>query len=102
MVPSAGGRAAADPDGCLEYGPGEFSVTARAQTELVGATQRIVRGAWLFSAVIVIGGSARLRAVLEDVDGALGLEWDATTTGRRRLGLGAEGQCPAQSRRYGS
>jgi lipoate-protein ligase A len=64
-----------------EYCPGEFSVNARGQAKLVGAAQRIIRGAWLFSAVIVVSGSARLRAVLEDVYGALGLEWDALTTG---------------------
>jgi octanoyl-[GcvH]:protein N-octanoyltransferase len=64
-----------------EYCPGEFSVNARGQTKLVGAAQRIIRGAWLFSAVVVVRGSETLRAVLEDVYGALGLEWDAATTG---------------------
>jgi lipoate-protein ligase A len=64
-----------------EYCPGEFSVNARGQTKLVGAAQRIIRGGWLFSAVIVVTGSEALRAVLEDVYGELGLEWDATTTG---------------------
>ena len=64
-----------------EYCPGEFSVNARGHTELVGAAQRIVRGGWLFSAVVVVSGSETLRAVLEDVYKELGLEWDAATTG---------------------
>ena len=64
-----------------EYCPGEFSVNARGQTKLVGAAQRIIRGGWLFSAVVVVSGSDALRAVLEDVYRQLGLEWDAATTG---------------------
>jgi lipoate-protein ligase A len=64
-----------------EYCPGEFSVNARGRTKLVGAAQRIIRGGWLFSAVVVVTGSETLRVVLEDVYGELGLEWDAATTG---------------------
>jgi octanoyl-[GcvH]:protein N-octanoyltransferase len=64
-----------------EYCPGEFSVNARGRTKLVGAAQRIIRGGWLFSAVVVVTGSETLRAVLEDVYSELGLEWDAATTG---------------------
>jgi lipoate-protein ligase A len=64
-----------------EYCPGEFSVNARGRTKLVGAAQRIIRGAWLFSAVVVVSESERLRAVLEKVYDELGLEWDAATTG---------------------
>jgi octanoyl-[GcvH]:protein N-octanoyltransferase len=64
-----------------EYCPGEFSVNARGQTKLIGAAQRIIRGAWLFSAVVVVSGSQTLRVVLEDVYRQLGLEWDPGTTG---------------------
>lgn len=64
-----------------EYCPGEFTVNARGQTKLVGAAQRIVRGAWLLSTVVVVAGSARLRAVLEDVYAELGLDWNPATTG---------------------
>ena len=64
-----------------EYCPGEFSVNARGHTKLVGAAQRIVRGAWLLSSVVVVEPAAKLRAVLEDVYAALGLEWDPATTG---------------------
>ena len=64
-----------------EYCPGEFSVNARGRVKLVGAAERIVRGAWLHSSVIVVEGAARLRAVLEDVYSALGLDWNPETTG---------------------
>jgi octanoyl-[GcvH]:protein N-octanoyltransferase len=64
-----------------EYCPGEFSVNARGRVKLVGAAERIVRGAWLHSSVIVVQGAARLRAALEDVYGALGLDWDPATVG---------------------
>ena len=64
-----------------EYCPGEFSVNARGKTKLIGAAQRIVRGAWLLSSVAVVRPAGPLRAVLEDVYSALGLEWDPATTG---------------------
>jgi octanoyl-[GcvH]:protein N-octanoyltransferase len=64
-----------------EYCPGEFSVNARGQTKLIGAAQRIVRGAWLLSTVVVVEAADDLRAVLEDVYSELGLEWDRETTG---------------------
>lgn len=64
-----------------EYCPGQFSVNAREETKLIGAAQRIIRGAWLFSSVVVVGGSAAVRAVLEDVYGALSLEWKPASVG---------------------
>ncbi len=64
-----------------EYCPGEFSVNARGRTKLIGAAQRIVRGGWLLSSVVVVRPAGPLRAVLEDVYAALGLEWDPATTG---------------------
>lgn len=64
-----------------EYCPGEFSVNARGQTKLTGAAQRIIRGAWLFSTVVVVQSAGALRAVLEDVYAELGLGWDPATTG---------------------
>jgi octanoyl-[GcvH]:protein N-octanoyltransferase len=64
-----------------EYCPGEFSVNARGQTKLIGAAQRIIPGAWLFSTVVVVQSAAQVRAVLEDVYAELGLEWDPATTG---------------------
>ncbi len=64
-----------------EYCPGEFTVNARGRVKLIGAAQRIVRGAWLLSSVVVVEGAPLLRAVLEDVYVALGLEWDPATVG---------------------
>ena len=64
-----------------EYCPGEFSVNARGKTKLIGAAQRIVRGAWLLSTVVVVDSGSRIKAVLEDVYAELGLEWDPATTG---------------------
>lgn len=64
-----------------EYCPGEFSVNARGEVKLIGSAQRIIRGAWLFSTVVVVESAAALRPVLEDVYAELGLEWDPATTG---------------------
>jgi lipoate-protein ligase A len=64
-----------------EYCPGAFSVNARGETKLIGAAQRIIRGAWLFSSVVVVDGSARLRPVLEEVYAALALDWNPASTG---------------------
>ncbi len=64
-----------------EYCPGEFSVNARGETKLVGAAQRIVRGGWLLSTVVVVRPAGDLRAVLEDVYSALDLDWEPATTG---------------------
>jgi lipoate-protein ligase A len=64
-----------------EYCPGRFSVNAGGQTKLIGAAQRIISGAWLFSSVVVVDGAPRARAVLEAVYAALGLEWDPGSVG---------------------
>jgi len=64
-----------------EYCPGQFSVNARGETKLIGAAQRIVRGAWLLSTVVVVAPAGSMRGVLEDVYSELGLEWDPATFG---------------------
>lgn len=64
-----------------EYCPGEFSVNARGRTKLIGAAQRIVRGGWLLSTVVVVESGPRIKAVLEDVYDELGLDWNPATTG---------------------
>jgi lipoate-protein ligase A len=64
-----------------EYCPGEFSVNARGRVKLIGAAQRVIRGAWLLSSVVVVRSADAVRAVLEDVYGALALEWDPGTVG---------------------
>jgi octanoyl-[GcvH]:protein N-octanoyltransferase len=64
-----------------EYCPGEFSVNARGRVKLIGAAERIVRGSWLHSSVVVVESARPIRDVLTDVYSALGLDWDPETTG---------------------
>jgi lipoate-protein ligase A len=64
-----------------EYCPGPFTVNARGVVKLIGSAQRVVRGGWLFSTVVVVDGASRLRAALTDVYAALGLAWDPATVG---------------------
>jgi octanoyl-[GcvH]:protein N-octanoyltransferase len=64
-----------------EYCPGQWTVSARGAVKLVGTAQRLVRGGSLLGAVVLVRGGARVRAVLEDVNAALGLEWDPATVG---------------------
>jgi len=64
-----------------EYCPGQWTVSARGRVKLVGTAQRLVRGGSLLGAVVLVRGGARVRAVLEDVNAALGLGWDPATAG---------------------
>src|SRR6476661_2066928 len=64
-----------------EYCPGQYSVNARGKVKLVGTAQRVVRGAALLGASIVVGDGPGVRAVLEDVYAALEFPWDAGTAG---------------------
>jgi lipoate-protein ligase A len=64
-----------------EYCPGEWSVSARGTSKLVGVGQRLVSGGAHVGAVIVVTGSQRLRELLVAVYEALGLEWDPATLG---------------------
>lgn len=64
-----------------EYCAGSHSVNARGVVKLVGTAQRMVRGAWLFSAVLVFDGAATLRPVLRDVYAALDLPFDVSSVG---------------------
>lgn len=71
-----------------EYCPGEFSVHGAAGgiglTKLVGTAQRVVAGAWWFSAAVVVDRREPLAAVLTEVYAALGLELDPGTVGAVR------------------
>ena len=64
-----------------EYCPGQWTVNAAGRVKLVGTAQRLVRGASLLGAVVLVRGGARVRAVLEEVNVALGLAWDPATAG---------------------
>ena len=77
-----------------EYCPGAWSVNAGGRTKLVGIGQRLIAGAAHRGAVLVVGGSERIRDVLVPVYDALGLEWDPATAGSvedeiGEVGLGA-------------
>lgn len=64
-----------------EYCPGAFSVNARGTVKLAGTSQRIVRGAWLFSSLIAVSGEDRLRPVLGKVYACLGQPFDPASVG---------------------
>ena len=64
-----------------EYCPGEFSIHARKAVKLVGAAQRIVKNAWLVSAVVQVGDHDQVSAVTSEVYRELGLDWDPATAG---------------------
>jgi lipoate-protein ligase A len=64
-----------------EYCPGAYSVNARGKVKLIGTAQRLVRGAALLGAVIVVRDGAGVRDVLRDVYEKLGIAWDDATAG---------------------
>ena len=88
-----------------EYCPGAFTVNARGERKLIGSAQRLVRGGWLLSTMLVADGSERLRAVLEDVYAALELDWDPATVGSvadEAPGVGIDTLEDAVLRRFGA
>jgi lipoate-protein ligase A len=62
-----------------EYCPVAWSVNARGEVKLAGIGQRLIAGAAHVGVVVVVTGSERLRAGLEPVYEALGLDWDPAT-----------------------
>lgn len=64
-----------------EYCPGAYSVNARGRVKLIGTAQRLVRGAALLGAVIVVRDGAGVRDVLREVYERLGIAWDDATAG---------------------
>jgi lipoate-protein ligase A len=67
-----------------EYCPGAHSVNARGTVKLVGTAQRVVRDAWLFSTLVTVDDDERLRPVLDEVYGHLGLPFDPASVGSVR------------------
>jgi lipoate-protein ligase A len=63
-----------------EYCAGEWSVHA-AGIKLAGTAQRSIKGASLVTAMVIVEGSAPLRAALVDVYAALGIDWRPATAG---------------------
>ena len=64
-----------------EYCPGRWSINAGGRRKLAGIGQRVVAGGSHTGTVLVVDGAARVRAVLEPVYAALGLDWDPATVG---------------------
>lgn len=64
-----------------EYCPGPFSVNARGAAKLVGTAQRVTRGGWVFSAVVVVDGAARLREVLAPVYAGIDMAFEPASVG---------------------
>ncbi|SFS77702.1 Lipoate-protein ligase A [Saccharopolyspora flava] len=64
-----------------EYCPGAHSVNARGRVKLVGTAQRMVRGAWLFSAVAILDDADALRPLLAEIYRALDLPFDDDSVG---------------------
>jgi len=64
-----------------EYCPGDYSINDGHGHKLVGTAQRLVRGAWLFSTVIVVTDAEPVRDVLVAAYRALRLDWDPRTVG---------------------
>jgi lipoate-protein ligase A len=64
-----------------EYCPGAHSVNARGTVKLVGTAQRVVRHAWLFSSLIIVGDETRLRPVLSETYDRLGQLFDPASVG---------------------
>jgi octanoyl-[GcvH]:protein N-octanoyltransferase len=69
-----------------EYCPGAYSVNVRGRKKVVGTAQRVLRDAWLFSTLIVLGDENRLQPVLRDVYDMLDQPFDERSVGS----LGAE------------
>jgi octanoyl-[GcvH]:protein N-octanoyltransferase len=73
-----------------EYCPGEFSVNVGGRVKVVGSAQRITPAAALFSTVVQVALSDRVREVIVAVSDALGYELAPSTIG------GLDGVTPAQ------
>ena len=63
-----------------EYCAGAYSISIDG-IKIVGSGQRVVRGAALFAAVVLVGGGDAIRAALTDIYSALDLDWEPSTAG---------------------
>ena len=64
-----------------EYCPGAHSINARGTVKLVGTAQRAIKGAWLFSSLVVVADHERLQPVLTEVYRHLKLPFDDASVG---------------------
>lgn len=63
-----------------EYCPGAYSVRV-GDTKVAGIAQRVVQGASLTTAFVIVARGAEVREVLVDACAALGRPWDPATAG---------------------
>jgi octanoyl-[GcvH]:protein N-octanoyltransferase len=64
-----------------EYCPGAYSVNVRGCKKVAGTAQRVLRNAWLFSTLIVLGDENRLQPVLREVYDLLDQPFDECSVG---------------------
>jgi octanoyl-[GcvH]:protein N-octanoyltransferase len=64
-----------------EYCAGAHSISLDGRIKVVGTAQRVIRGAALFTAVVLVGGGDEIRAALGDIYAALELAWEPSTAG---------------------
>ena len=64
-----------------EYCPGAHSVNARGTAKLVGTSQRVIRDAWLFSALVVVDDRELIRSVLAEIYPNLDQPFDPDSVG---------------------
>ena len=64
-----------------EYCPGEHSVNVAGRIKAIGTAQRVTHSGWLFSSSVVVADPDPIRAVLTDIQSALGVDWDPATGG---------------------
>jgi hypothetical protein len=64
-----------------EYCPGAQSVNARGVVKLIGTAQRIVHGAWLFSALVIVARHGPLQKVLGEVYRSLDQPFEEQSVG---------------------
>ncbi len=67
-----------------EYCPGAHSINARGTVKLIGTAQRAIKGAWLFSSLVVVGDEDRLRPVLGEIYDRLALPFEEASVGSLR------------------
>lgn len=64
-----------------EFCPGPHSINVGGMRKIVGTAQRGIRGARMFSALVMMGVDARMRDVLSAVNACLALPWRPETLG---------------------
>jgi lipoate-protein ligase A len=67
-----------------EYCPGAESVNARGQVKLAGTAQRLIRDAWMFSAVVILDDAEVIRPLLSEVYRSLDLPFGHASVGSVR------------------